>query len=69
MIIDFYNEFNAESKLINLGGCAFSILTLASRTELVPYGKYMTPVSAEIIGSQSRVWALIIRFYDLAYVD
>ena len=36
---------------------------------MVPYGKYHSVVTAELVGSLERVWALVIRFYDLAFVS
>jgi hypothetical protein len=35
---------------------------------MIEYVKYYTAVSAELVGSTERVWALIIRFYDLAFL-
>jgi hypothetical protein len=52
-----------------VGGINFQIITYAARTEMVEYGRYFTPVSAELIGSKDTIWALIIRYYDLAYND
>jgi len=36
---------------------------------MVEYGKYYTVVSAELVGSRERVWALVIRWYDLAFIN
>jgi hypothetical protein len=36
---------------------------------MIEYGKYYSVVSAEVVGSKERAWAMIIRFYDLAYVN
>ena len=36
---------------------------------MIEYGKYFSVVSAELVGSSSRIWALVIRFYDLAYLQ
>jgi hypothetical protein len=35
---------------------------------MIEYGKYFSVVSAELVGSEERIWALLIRFYDLAYL-
>lgn len=40
----------------------------ASKTEMIEYGKYYSVVSAELVGSRERVWALVIRYYDMAFV-
>lgn len=36
--------------------------------ELVAAGKYKTPIVAEVIGSESRIWGICIRLYELALV-
>ena len=38
------------------------------RTEMIEYGKYFSVVSAELVGSAERIWALVVKFYDLAYM-
>lgn len=41
----------------------------ASRSEMIEYGKYYSVVSVEVIGSKDRIWAMIVRFYDIAFVS
>ena len=36
---------------------------------MIEYGRYFSVVSAEVIGSRERVWAMVIRYYDQAYVS
>lgn len=36
---------------------------------MIEYGKYFSVVTAELIGSRERVWALVIKFYDLAFLN
>ena len=36
---------------------------------MVEYGKYFSVVTAELIGSNDRVWALVIRMYDMAFLN
>ena len=35
---------------------------------MIEYGKYYSVVSAELVGSRERIWALVIRFYDLGFM-
>ena len=35
---------------------------------MTEYGKYFSVVTAELIGSKERVWALVIRLYDMAFL-
>ncbi len=53
---------------MNLGGLKFEFISHASKTETINYGKYYSVVSAELVGSRERVWALVIRFFDMAYL-
>lgn len=52
----------------DLGGLSFNFIVHGYKTEMVEYGKYFSSVSAELVGSKNRIWALIIRFYDLAFL-
>jgi hypothetical protein len=36
---------------------------------MIPYGKYFSVVTAELVGSNERIWALVIKLYDLAYMN
>ena len=44
------------------------MITHVCRTEMIEYGKYYSVVSAELVGSRERIWALVIRFYDLGFM-
>ena len=68
MIADMLNDFEASMQEVNLGAISFAPIVHCSRTETIEYGKYMSLVSAELVGSRERIWALVIRFYDLAHV-
>lgn len=53
----------------NLGGLSFEVKVHASRSEMIEYGKYYSVVSVEVVGSKDKIWAMIVRFYDIAYVS
>ena len=36
---------------------------------MIEYGKYYSVVSAQLVGSKDRVWALVLRFYDMAFIN
>lgn len=68
MIVDcLHNEDGYQYDPV-FGGLTFAIKVYSSKTEMMEYGKYFSVVSAELVGSGQRVWALVIRFYDLAYM-
>lgn len=67
MLVDMLNNFEAYVSEINMGGLSFEVLVHACRTEMVEYGKYYSVVSVELVGSRERVWAVVVRWYDLAY--
>ena len=68
MIVDcLYHEEGYQDDP-DFGGLHFSFKIYASRTEMIEYGKYFSVVNTELVGSGQRVWALVVRFYDLAYM-
>lgn len=69
MIVDCLNSFEKQLTEVNMGGLAFEFIVHTSRTEMIEYGKYYSVVTAELIGSRERVWALVIKFYDLAFLN
>lgn len=36
---------------------------------MIEYGKYFSVVTAELVGSKERVWALVIKYYDMAHLN
>jgi hypothetical protein len=44
------------------------VITYAKKIEMTKFGKYFTPVIAEIVGSKTRVWGLCIRVYEISAV-
>lgn len=51
-IVDMLNSFDLLSQEVNLGGLSFEVQVHACRTDTIEYGKYMSLVSAELIGSR-----------------
>lgn len=52
----------------DFGGLSFAFKVYCSKTESIEYGKYFSMVTAELVGSGQRVWALVIKYYDLSYL-
>lgn len=63
MIVDC---LSCEEGSTDPSGLSFGVVVHCARVEMIEYGRYYSVVSAELVGSQDRIWALVIRFYDMA---
>ena len=41
----------------------FNVITYAKKIEMVASGKYKVPLSAELIGSPSRIWGIVVKLF------
>lgn len=46
-----------------------TVITYATKIEMIPTGKYYAPITMEVVGSGSRIWGLCIRFFEQANIQ
>ena len=46
-----------------------NVISYAKKVEMERAGKYVVPVSAEIVGSTQRIWGIVIKFFQQAMVQ
>ncbi len=62
MIFELFNNFEGLSNDMNMSTLQFEVVTHYYLTQMIEIGKYFTVVSAELIGTRTQVFGLIIRY-------
>lgn len=65
MIFEFFNNFEDLSYDLNMSNLQFEIICHFYLTEMIEIGKYFTVVSAELIGTKTQIFGLVIRYHFL----
>ena len=47
----------------------FGVKIYATKTEMILKGKYKTPLCAMLIGSNERIWGIVIKIYEIAQIN